>query len=124
MELFSRPDVEAVSNVEEPTVTMADGVTPTQHPDAGLLDSYVTIAGGSTSDRFDELTNLPDLEAWSADFEAELLRFTQAKPVALVAIIDVSDAEGSTGHSQAADSNFAVIQPSEDKIAITFSNFV
>jgi hypothetical protein len=49
---------------------MAAGVTPMQHPDAGLLDSYVTIAGGSTGDLFDELTNLPDLEARSADFEA------------------------------------------------------
>ena len=69
---------------------MAAGVAPTKHPDAELLDSYVTIAGGSTGDLFDELTNLPDLEAWTADFEAGLLRFTLTKPAALAEIIDVS----------------------------------
>ena len=62
--------VEAVSDLEGPTVAMAAGLSTVQHPDAGLLDSYVTIAGGSTGDLFDELTNLPDLEARSADFEA------------------------------------------------------
>ena len=55
--------VEAVSDLEGPTIAMATGLSTMQHPDAGLLDSYVTNAGGNTSDLFDELTNLPDLEA-------------------------------------------------------------
>ena len=67
---------------------MVANVTPTQHPDGGLLDSYVTIAGGSTGDLFDELTNLPDLEARLADFEAGLLRFTHAKLATLAAVIE------------------------------------
>jgi hypothetical protein len=35
---------------------MAAGLSTVQHPDAGLLDSYVTNAGGNTGDLFDELT--------------------------------------------------------------------
>jgi len=101
--------VEAVSDLEGPTVAMATGLSTVQHPDAGLLDSYVTNAGGNTGDLFDELTNLPDLEARSVAFEAELLRFTQANPVALPALIDVSAAEGSTGRMQAADKNFEAL---------------
>ena len=101
--------VEAVSDLEGPTVAMAAGLSTMQHPDAGLLDSYVTNAGGNTGDLFDELTNLPDLEARSVAFEAGLLRFTQANPVALPALIDVSAAEGSTGRMQAADKNFEAL---------------
>ena len=101
--------VEAVSDLEGPTVAMAAGLSTVQHPDAGLLDSYVTNAGGNTGDLFDELTNLPDLEARSVAFEARLLRFTQANPVALPALIDVSAAEGSTGRMQAADKNFEAL---------------
>ena len=101
--------VEAVSDLEGPTVAMAAGLSTVQHPDAGLLDSYVTNAGGNTGDLFDELTNLPDLEARSVAFEAGLLRFTQANPVALPALIDVSAAEGSTGRMQAADKNFEAL---------------
>ena len=101
--------VEAVSDLEGPTVAMAAGLSTVQHPDAGLLDSYVTNAGGNTGDLFDELTNLPDLEARSIAFEARLLRFTQANPVALPALIDVSAAEGSTGRMQAADKNFEAL---------------
>ena len=55
---------------------MAAGVSHTQHPVAGLLDSYVNIASGSTVDLFDELSKLPDLEARPVDFEVGLLRFT------------------------------------------------
>jgi hypothetical protein len=47
--------VEAVSDLEGPTVAMAAGLSTVQHPDAGLLDSYVTIASSSTGDLFDEL---------------------------------------------------------------------
>ena len=101
--------VEAVSVLEGPTVAMASGLSTLQHPDAGLLDSYVTNAGGKSGDLFDELTNLPDLEGRSVAFEAGLLRFTQADPVALPALLDVSAAAGSTGRMEAADKNFEAL---------------